>query len=166
MHLQAGTYTMSIYGKNETTGIAVASLFNQSLNNDARIIAFAGRMDADGQGENMGIIVWKSVGECSAAITAYSHTIQDAMPGAKVLADPYFRIHDPNDGYAIEIENDNWGDNSSSIITELALLGLTPSNTSESAIIHNFAEGEYHAYIHGKGSDTQGNVLVTVDIIE
>jgi pectin methylesterase-like acyl-CoA thioesterase len=75
-----------------------------------------------------------------------------------VLADPVLELHDV-DG-ALMAANDNWQDDAESA-SELAAIGLTPADDSESALVVTLPPGSYTAIVRGN-DETSGTALVEI----
>ena len=73
----------------------------------------------------------------------------NGVPAAETLADPTLELHDGN-GATLAF-NDNWKDAQQ---VDIQASGLAPADDRESAIIGNFAHGNYTAILRGQNNTT------------
>ena len=146
--LQPGAYTAIVRGKNETSGIALAEIYDLDPAASSQLGNMSGRGFVQ-TGDNVmigGLIVGNNIGAARVVVRA----IGPSLSGAGVdnaLANPTLELHDSN-GALIGF-NDNWQDDpdQAALITDA---GLAPPSNLESAILTGLAPGPYTAIIAGK----------------
>jgi glucose/arabinose dehydrogenase len=150
--LQPGAYTAIVRGKNGTSGIGLAEIFDLDTAASSQLGNLSGRGFVQ-TGDNVmigGVIVGNNIGAARVVVRA----IGPSLAGAGVsnpLADPILELHDSN-GALIGL-NDNWQDDPD----QAALImksSLAPSNALESAMLTGLAPGAYTAIIVGKNGGT------------
>jgi hypothetical protein len=145
---EPGTYTVVLRGKNNTTGIGVAEIYELyqskycapgNLSGRAFVdtgdnALFAGFISGAG-GEAPTRIVVRGIGP---SLTAAG------VPGA--LQDPILSVF--NDNGTVVATNDDWKTGIQQ--SEIEATGLAPSNDREAAILGFFPAGTYSAMVRGK----------------
>ena len=150
--LQPGAYTAIVRGKNGTSGIGLAEIFDLDTAASSQLGNMSGRGFVQ-TGDNVmigGLIVGNNIGAARVVVRA----IGPSLSGAGVsnpLADPILELHDSNG--ALIGGNDNWQDDpdQAALITDS---GLAPSNALESAMLTGLAPGPYTAIVRGKNGGT------------
>lgn len=149
---EPGMYTVVLRGKNNTTGVGVAEIYELSQprfcalgNISGRALVdtgdnalFAGFISGAGGGAPTTIVV-RGIGPSLAAA---------GVPGA--LPDPILSVFN-NDG-AVVATNDDWKTGIQQ--SEIEATGLAPSNDREAAIVGAFPAGTYSAIVRGKNNST------------
>ena len=149
---EPGTYTVVLRGKNNTTGIGVAEIYELyqspycalgNLSGRAFVdtgdnALFAGFISGAGGGAATRIVV-RGIGPSLAAA---------GVPGA--LQDPILTVFN-NNGAAVA-SNDDWKTGIQK--SEIEATGLAPSNDREAAIVGSFPAGSYSAIVRGKNNAT------------
>ena len=148
---EAGTYTVVLHGKNNTTGVGVTEIYdlfaesaNSALGNiSGRALVdtgdnalFAGFISGAGGGGPTKIVV-RGIGP---SLTAAG------VPGA--LQDPILDVFNSNG--AIVATNDDWKTGLQQ--SEIQATGLAPSDDREAAIIGIFPPGNFSAIVRGKNN--------------
>jgi hypothetical protein len=149
----AGTYTVVLRGKNNTTGVGVLEIYdlfadsaNSALGNiSGRAFVdtgdnalFAGFISGAGGGAPTKIVV-RGIGP---SLTAAG------VPGA--LQDPVLDVFNSNG--AVVASNDDWKTGVQQ--SEIEATGLAPSNDREAAIVNFFPAGNFTAVVRGKNNTT------------
>lgn len=154
--LTPGAYTVVVRGNNDTTGVGLCEVYDLDQTVDSKLANISTRGFV-GTGDNVmvgGAIV---VGSAPAKVLlrAIGPSLTNAgLPNA--LGDPTLELYDA-DGVLLA-SNDNWrSDQEAAIIAT----GIPPTDDLESAIVHNFAPGNYTAIVRGV-NDTTGVALVEV----
>ncbi len=154
--LAAGNYTAILAGANNTTGVGLVEVYDQSPTSTAQLtnISSRGRV---GTGSNVMIAGFiTAVAENRVLVRALGPTLtQFGVNG--VLADPVLGLFDAN-GNAIAT-NDNW--QQSSQASEIQSSGFAPLNAAEPAIIAIRPLGNTTAIVSGKNG-TSGVALVEI----
>ncbi len=154
--LDPGNYTAVLAGKNNTTGIGLVDVYDQSPASAAQLSNISSRGFV-GAGNNVmigGFIC--AVADTRVIVRALGPTLtQFGVTGA--LADPVLGLFDAN-GNAIA-SNDNW--QQSPQAAQIQSSGFAPPNTLEPAIISTRPLGNTTAVVSGKNGTT-GVALVEV----
>jgi hypothetical protein len=154
--LAPGKYTAILAGKNNTTGVGLVDVYDQSPASTAQLTNISSRGMV---GTNSNVMIGgfiTGVAENRIIVRALGPTlIQFGVTG--VLMDPVLGLFDAN-GNAIA-SNDNW--QQSSQASEIQDSGLAPPNAAEPAIISIRPLGNTTAIVSGKNGTT-GVALVEV----
>jgi hypothetical protein len=154
--LASGNYTAILAGKNNTTGVGLVEVYDQSPASTAHLTNISSRGIV---GMNSSVMIGgfvTGVAENRIIIRALGPTlIQFGVSG--VLMDPVLGLFDAN-GNPIA-SNDNW--QQSSQASEIQDSGLAPPNAAEPAIISIRPLGNTTAVVTGKNGTT-GVALVEV----
>ena len=148
--LMPGGYTAILRGKNGTTGIGLAEMYDLDLASDSKL----GNISTRGfvqTGDNV-MIAGFIFGNGTASETVIIRALGPSLAGlgvANVLADPTLALHDGNG--TLLMSNDNWKDTQQA---EIQATGLAPSNDLESAIVTALPPGPYTAIVTGKNGGT------------
>ena len=147
--LAPGNYTAILAGKNNTTGIGLVEVYDQSPASTAQLTNISSRGMV---GTNSNVMIGgfvTGVAENRIIVRALGPTLtQFGVTG--VLMDPVLGLFDAN-GNAIA-GNDNW--QQSSQASEIQDSGLAPPNAAESAIISIRPLGNTTAVVTGKNGTT------------
>jgi hypothetical protein len=146
--LQPGNYTAIVRGKNATSGIGLAEVFDLNPAASSQLTNISGRSFVQ-TGNNVmigGFIIGNNIGASKVIVRALGPSLQSASI-SNPLADPTLALHDVNG--ALIRSNDNWQDDANQA-AQITAAGLAPSNSLESAIVIGLAPGEYTAIVAGK----------------
>lgn len=150
--LQPGNYTVVVSGKNGTTGIGLAEVYDLDKAAASRLGNISGRAFVQSFNDVLigGFIVGNNIGASKVIVRARG----PSLAGAGVnnpLADPTLELHDGNGN--LLLANDNWQDDpgQAALITAS---GFAPSDNLESAIVIGLAPGNYTAVVAGKNGGT------------
>lgn len=140
MTLPPGAYTAAVRGVNNSTGIALAEIYDLDPGVDSKL----GNISTRGFvqfGDNVMIGGFIVVGPDTQTVVI--RAIGPSLPVPEPLADPELELHDGNGGLiAINYE---WTSDRAAIIAT----GLTPSNDLECAIVTTLVPGNYTAIVRG-----------------
>jgi hypothetical protein len=161
--LPPGNYTAIVSGVNNTTGIALAEVYDLSPNSGSLLANISTRGFVQ-TGDNVmigGFIVVTQ--PTRVIIRAIGPSLsQFGVPDA--LANPQLELHDAN---SLIARNDDWqttqigGIITSDQVAEIQNSQLAPTNPAESAVIATLQPGNYTAIVRGV-NNTTGNALVEV----
>jgi glucose/arabinose dehydrogenase len=150
--LQPGLYTAVVSGKNGTTGIGLAEVFDLDRAAASRLGNISGRSFVQTVNNVMigGFVIGNNIGASKVLVRARGPSLTQAGV-SNALADPTLELHDGNG--TLLLANDNWQDdpNQAALITAS---GFAPSNNLESAIVIGLAPGAYTAIVAGKNGGT------------
>jgi sugar lactone lactonase YvrE len=150
--LQPGNYTAILSGKNGTTGVGLAEVYDISPGVFAELTNVSTRGFV-GTGQNVmigGIITNGGNGSTEIVVRGLGPTL--AAPPfsiAGALADPVVTLVDQN-GVVVKT-NDNWKNTQQAAIQAT---GLAPPNDLESAMVVTVTTGRYTAILSGNGGTT------------
>jgi acid phosphatase len=140
--LDAGSYTVTLSGLNNSTGIGLVEVYDLEPGSTPRVLNLAARGRVQSGDDVM-------IGGIILGGADYSRVIfrgvGPSIPVADPLSDPVMELHDGN-GTLIR-SNDDWKQNQSA---EIQASGLAPANDREAAIVGNFPPGAYTAILRGK----------------
>lgn len=143
--LSPGAYTVIIRGVSDTTGIALAEVYDIATGEDdnPRLanISTRGRVET-GDGVMIGGFIIGGQDQAPMLIRA----LGPSLPLSDALADPQIDLYN-SQGTRIQ-SNDNWRDTQEA---EIEASGLAPSDDHESAISTTLAAGPYTAIVSGVG---------------
>jgi sugar lactone lactonase YvrE len=147
--LQPGSYTAIISGKNGTTGVALAEVYDVDSSSASQLTNISTRgLVQTGDFVMIGGFVAGGTGNSEVLIKAKGPSL--AQFGiSNVLADPVLRLFNSNG--AVIASNDNWKDTQQ---TDIQATNNPPTNDLESAILINLAPGSYTAIVTGKNGGT------------
>lgn len=149
--LDPGNYTVVLSGKNDTPGIGLVEAYDIEQGSAAKLlnISTRGRVQT-GDDVMIGGIIIGGPDQARVIFRGVGPSISgNSVPASETLADPTLELHDGN-GATIAF-NDNWKDRQQ---TEIQTSGLAPADDRESAIIGNFAPGNYTAIVRGRNNTT------------
>ena len=160
--LSAGSYSVVVRGKNDTSGVALIEVYDLAQAVDSKLAnlstrAFVGTSDniviagfmLGGNSGDDGIVV-RGLGP---SLTAFG------VPNA--LADPTLELRDENGGL-LAADND-WQDNPGQA-AELTAAGLAPTNQLESGIAITLPPGPYTALLVGLNNGTGVGLVEVYDL--
>ena len=159
MILDPGTYTTVVSGVNNTTGVALAEVYDiDDGTTDSKLgnISTRGFVDTGVDNAMIGGFILGSGGGglSTVVIRAIGPSLTD-FGVADALADPVLELHDVN-GDVVD-SNDNWMDDPNmQMVTDA---DLAPGDPNESALYKILPAGSYTAVVTGAG-DTTGVALV------
>jgi hypothetical protein len=139
-------YTAVVRGVNNTTGIGVVEAYDLDATVDSKLgnISTRGLVQTGDDVMIGGFIV---VGQSSLRVIV--RAIGPSLPVPGALPDPTLELHDVNG--ALIVANDNWRTDQEA---EIMATGIPPANDLESAIVRNFAPGNYTAVVRGVNNVT------------
>jgi hypothetical protein len=149
--LPPGSYTATLRGKNDTTGIGVVETYdlNATANSKLANIATRGFVET---GDNVmigGLIVGPNGGaSATVVVRAIGPSLSDfGVAGA--LQNPTLDL--VNSAGVVLRSNNDWRDSQEG---QIIATGLAPSDDRESALIETLAPGNYTAIVRGVGNTT------------
>jgi hypothetical protein len=163
--LPPGNYTAIVRGVNDTTGVALAEVYDLSPETDSTLGNISTRSFVQ-TGDNVmigGFIVQGTQPKQVIVRAIGPELTQHGVPDA--LADPTLELHDETG--ALIASNDSWlqtiigGIITMNQVREIRNSGHAPTDSRESAIIANLPPGNYTAIVRGV-NDTTGVGLVEV----
>jgi plastocyanin len=163
--LPAGNYTAIVRGVSNTTGVALAEVYDLSPDADSILgnISTRSFVQTDDNVMIGGFIVQGSQSKMVIIRAIGPELTQFGVPN--VLANPTLELH--NGAGTLIASNDNWqttiigGIITHDQVQEILNSGLAPTDPRESAIIANLPAGNYTAIVRGV-SNTTGVALVEV----
>ncbi len=154
-YLNPGQYTAVVRGKNNSTGNALAEVYDLGTarladTSEARLANIATRGTVLGGDSVMigGIIIRRA--DTRMVVRAIGPSLS-AFGISGALQDPTLELRDAN--AVLLIGNDDWEENAMQA-AELQKRMLAPSNPRESALVATLAPGQYTAIVSGKGGTT------------
>jgi hypothetical protein len=149
---EAGTYPVVLRGKNNTTGIGVAEIYELYQSPYCALGNLSGRAFVD-TGDNAlfaGFISGAGGGGATRIVVrGIGPSLMAAgVPGA--LQDPILTVF--NNNGTVVASNDDWKTGIQK--SEIEATGLAPSNDREAAIVGSFPAGSYSAIVRGKSNST------------
>ena len=150
--LQPGAYTAIVRGVGDTTGVALAELYDLDRTSGSKLanISTRGRVQT-GVNVMIGGFIVLGADSQDVIIRAMGPSLSSTA-----LQDPILELFDAN-GTLIRA-NDNWRDAQE---TEIMATGIPPKHDAESAIVATLSPGPYTAVVSGKNGTT-GVALVEV----
>lgn len=157
--LAPGSYTATLRGKNNTTGVGLVEVYDVTGATPASRLANISSRGWIGSGDNVliaGFIVADQGGGFGRVVARAIGPSLSASGTPDALQDPTLDLFDANGGHVAS--NDNWGSDQAQEINES---GLAPKSESESALILSAPAGAYTAIVRGVGG-TAGIGLVEI----
>jgi hypothetical protein len=153
--LAPGAYTAVVAGKNGSTGVAVAEVYDldQTVDSQLANISTRGFVDVNDNVMIGGFIIGANNAQATRVLV---RAIGPSLPVAGALQDPTLELHDGN-GTTLA-SNDNWKDTQQA---NIQLTGAPPLSDLESAVVQTLLPGAYTAIVRGKGATT-GVALIEV----
>ena len=157
--LDPNAYTAVVTGRNGTSGVALAEIYDLNRAADSRLanISTRGRV---GTGESViigGFMLGGSSEDGSVTVRGLGPSLATAGI-ANTLADPTLELRDANG--TLVLANDNWQDDPAQA-AEISATGIPPQNALESAITATLPPGDYTAILAGNNG-TSGVGLVEI----
>ena len=174
--LQPGAYTMQVSGANGGTGIALAEIYDASINPQSqyqRLVNISSRgFVTSGAGALINGFIVTGNSPKMVLIRGVGPTLQSSYNFPNALADPILNVYDSTG--ALVAQNDNWGTpvtvssvqvaaSASTIASAASSVGafpLTPGS-NDSALVVTLAPGAYTAQVSG-ANGTSGVALLEV----
>ena len=157
--LQPATYTVTLTGKNNTTGVGLVEVYdtNQAAASELANISTRGFVRAQENVMIGGFILGGSPNNTRIALRGIGPSLSQFGINP-VLADPILELHDAN-GTTL-VSNDNWTDDPVSA-AQLTANGLGLQDPKESGIFISLPPGTFTAILAGKNGGI-GNGLVEI----
>ena len=149
---EPGTYTVVLRGKNNTTGVGVAEIYELSQPHFCALGNMSGRAFVD-TGDNALFAGFINGGGGGAPTQIVVRGIGPSLTAAGVpgaLQDPILSVF--NNNGAVVATNDDWKTGIQQ--SEIEATGLAPANDREAAIVGAFPAGPYSAIVRGKNNST------------
>jgi hypothetical protein len=156
--LAPGNYTAIIRGKNDTTGIGLAEVYDREASSDSKLANISTRGVVE-TGDNV-MIGGFIVGNNQPATKVVVRALGPSLAAQKVpnsLQDPSLELHDANGGTFAT--NDNWQTDPGA--QEIQNDHLAPGDPRESATLQTLQPGNYTAIVRGV-NNTSGVGLVEI----
>ncbi|MFL6595247.1 MAG: sialidase family protein [Chthoniobacterales bacterium] len=158
--LSPGTYTAVVSGKNNSTGVALAEVYDVDTGSSSELGNLSGRALV-GVDDNVvigGLIIGDSQGTGGASTVRVlirgTGPSLSAFGVADALQNPELTLFDGN-GVQLAT-NDDWRQTQE---TEIAATGKAPKDDRESAILTTLSQGSYTAILRGRDSTTGVGLL-------
>ena len=150
--LAPATYTAIITGKNNTTGVGLIEVYDNSQGSNSQLANISTRGFVLGGNNVMigGFILGGSSNTARVALLGIGPSLSQFGLNP-VLADPTLELHNAN-GTTL-IANDNWTDDPTSAAL-LTANGLAPKDPKESGIFTSLPPGTFTAILAGKNGGT------------
>jgi hypothetical protein len=162
--LPPGNYTAIVRGVNDTTGVALAEVYDLNANANSILGNISTRALVQTEDSVMiGGFIVQGTQPKRVIIRAIGHELtQYGVPN--VLPDPTLELHDSTG--ALIASNDDWqrtilgGIITSDQVHDIRSSGYAPTDARESAIIANLPPGNYTAIVRGK------NIVTGIGLVE
>jgi hypothetical protein len=163
--LPAGSYTAIVRGVNDTTGVALAEVYDLSTDSNSTLDNISTRAFVQ-TGDNVmigGFIVQGTASKRVIVRAIGPELTRYGVPNA--MANPTLELHDSTG--AVIATNDNWrttiigGIITTNQVREITASGLAPADGRESAMVVELPAGNYTAIVRGV-NNTTGVALVEV----
>ncbi len=146
--LAPGSYTAVLRGVNGTQGVALVEGYELDTNATRLVnLSTRGRIGLGDEALIGGLIVRGAVGK-KMIVRAIGPSLASSVAGA--IANPRLEIFDSSGNQVTA--NDDWGTGPQA--SEIAAIGLAPSNSLESAVMTTLAPGSYTAIVRGINNGT------------
>jgi hypothetical protein len=146
--LPAATYTVTLSGKNQTSGIGVVEVYDNDQEADSELANISTRGFVQ-TGDNVmigGFMLGFGSGNARIAVRGLGPSLSQ-FGLSNVLADPTLELHDSNG--ATLVSNDDWQSDSVSA-AQLTANGLALQNPKESGIFTSLPPGAFTAILAGQ----------------
>jgi len=150
--LQPAAYTVTISGKNQSSGIAVVEIYDNDQEPDSQLANIRTRA-FDQTGNNVtigGFQIGLGSGNTQIVVRGLGPSLSQ-FGLSNLLADPTLELHDSNGSTLAS--NDDWHDDPQSAASLIAF-GLAPQNPKESGIFTSLPPGAFTAILAGKNGGT------------
>jgi hypothetical protein len=158
--LVPGTYTATMSGRSNSTGMGLVEVYDLDPTSDSRLANISTR-GLVGVGDDVvigGFILGGDDGNTTVLIRAVGPSLSGA--GVKnALANPFLELRDGN-GVLLE-QNDNWKDRQQNAIEGT---GIPPRTDLESAILATLPAGSYTAISAGQGGSSGVGLIEVYNI--
>jgi outer membrane protein assembly factor BamB len=151
--LQPGnSYTAIVAGKNQTTGVGLAEIYDTNPGADSQLanISTRGLVQTGNNVMIGGFILGGGGGSTHVAIRGIGPSLA-GLGLTGVLADPTLELHDGNG--TLVVANDNWQDDPNTA-SQLQFHNLAPTDANESGIYATLVPDLYTAILAGKNGGT------------
>ncbi len=156
--LPEGIYTAIVRGKNDTSGIALAEVYDTTAGNGEKLPNISTRANI-GTADDVaisGVIIGGSL-QKRVIFRGIGPSLQ-SRGVANPLQDPFLQLFDAN-GNSVA-SNDNWKQQDSATVSDIMGSGLAPSDDRESVIDVTLTTGAYTTVLRGSGTSNTGIGLV------
>jgi hypothetical protein len=166
--LPAGSYTAIVRGVDDTTGVALAEVYDLSTDSNLTLGNISTRSFVH-TGDNVmigGFIVQGTASKRVIVRAIGPELTRYGVPNA--MANPTLELHDSTG--ALIATNDNWrttiigGIITTNQVREITASGLAPADLRESAIIAELPAGNYTAIVHGVNNTTGVGLVEVYDL--
>jgi arylsulfate sulfotransferase len=148
--LSPGAYTMVVSGKNATSGISLAEIYDLSPTSNSKLANISCRGFV---GTNDNVLISGFIVGDVASSTVIVRALGPSLASSGVsqpLSDPTLTIYNSNG--SVIASNDNWQDDNNAI--DIQRNGLAPPNPLESATVLHLPAGAYTAIVRGVNGGT------------
>ena len=154
--LPPGSYTAIVSGKDNTTGVALAELYDCSPDANAKLSNISARAFVGGDDNVLiGGVTIDGAGSASRSAPLMLRAIGPSLAENGItdpLYDPTLAVYDSN-GTLLAF-NDNWWSDGANEAGQITVSGFAPSNELESAIVVLLPAGNYTAIVRGSNGTT------------
>ena len=150
--LEPGSYTAVVRGKANTTGVALAEIYDLDSAADSLLANISTRSAVE-TGENVligGFIIGGRNKSSEVILRAIGPSLSNAGV-SDALADPVMELRN-GDGDLVQ-ENDDWQDDPAQA-ARVSEVGVAPQNSKESAMAATLQPGNYTVVVNGKNDGT------------
>jgi glucose/arabinose dehydrogenase len=160
--LQTGAYTAIVSGKDNTSGVGLAEVYDLQPGGGSRIANLSTRGFVRNDPDVMigGVILGGNSGSASVVFRALGPSLANSQL-TTVLNDPVLDLRDQN-GVRVAI-NDNWQDDPAQA-AQLSAAGLAPGDSRESAMAVTLTPAAYTAIVTGKNGGTGLSLVELYDL--
>lgn len=149
--LPPGSYTAIVRGRNEGTGVALLEIYDLDQSPDSKLANISTRAFVQ-TGDNVligGFMLGRGDGQTQVIVRAIGPSLARAGL-TNVLSDPTLELHDGNG--TLLSSNDNWKEDGAhgTLANLIKIIGLSPTDDRESALITTLMPGPYTAIVAGK----------------
>jgi arylsulfate sulfotransferase len=148
--LSPGAYTVVVSGKDSSTGISLAEIYDLSPESNSKLANISGRGFV---GTNDNVLISGFIVGDVASSTVIVRALGPSLGSSGVsqpLSDPTLTIYNSNG--SVIASNDNWQDDNDAI--DIQRNGLAPPNRLESATVLHLPAGAYTAIVRGTDGST------------
>jgi hypothetical protein len=156
--LDTGAYTAILYGRNNTSGVALVEVYDLNQAAVSKLANISTRAFVS-TGSNI-VIAGFILGSGSGNDNVILRGIGPSLPVPSVLANPTLELRDSN-GTLIR-SDDNWQDDPAQAAL-ITAAGLAPTNSLESGIAATLPPGPYTALLAGLNNGTGVGLIEVYD---
>ena len=150
--LPPGNYTAILTGKDQTSGIGLVEVYDNSAASDSTLANISTRGFVQIQDNVMiGGFMLGGNNPARIAVRGLGPSLSQFVGSSNVLADPTLELHNGNG--ALLISNDNWQDDPLQAAA-LTAAGLAPTNPKEAGIFTTLPPGAFTAILAGQSPGT------------